>query len=263
MTGVQTCALPICFPVTILHPDNFPRTFSPTAYIQGKNTETANRTAARTGIVADISKQFDVRGIRESFTELNAKIKENSGTLGAWGRVTTRVAGGAAILAQGVAQIGGFIFSKLLGPISAIISAYEILNLLFDKNSKEMAKLDTALDQLEDSTKTAIDTNEKYKNSLSIDSVLAYANSINGLNDNVQSVIKNLSDTKKAEGAWNTFVNVLKDFTPGWDSVEEKTSEGLGASLSAGIKNIKDESLKSELIRKYKQILKIDEKTLS
>ena len=238
-----------------------PRTFSPTAYIQEKNKEKAGQAAARTGIVADISRQFDVRGIRESFTELNTQIKDNSQTLGAWGRVTTRVAGGAAILAQGVAQIGGFIFSKLLGPLSIAITLYETLNLLFDRNSKEMAKLDTAIDQLEDSTKTAADTNEKYKNSLSIDAVLAYANSIQGLNDNVQSVVKNLSDTKKAEGAWNKFVNVLKDFTPGWDSVEEKTSAGLGASLSAGIENIKSESLKADLIRKYKQILKIDEKT--
>jgi len=238
-----------------------PTTFSPTAYIQQKNKEKSAQVAARTGIVADVSRQFDVRGVRESFTELSTQVKDNSQVLGIWGRVTTRAAGGAAILAQGIAQIGGFIFSKLLGPISLIITAYQTLNLLFDRNSKEMAKLDTAIDQLEDSTKTAADTNLKYKNSLSIDAVIAYANSIQGLNENVQSVVKNLSDTKKTEGGWNTFVNVLKDFIPGWDSVEEKTSAGLGAALSAGIENIKSEKLKADLIRKYKQILKIDEKT--
>lgn len=238
-----------------------PSTFSPTSYIQQQNAQRAASGAARTSIVADVSRQFETKGIRESFASLTAQISANADVLGKWGRVTTIAAGSAAILGQGISLIGGFLFSRLLGPLSLAIAAYELLNGIFGKNDKEMRKLTDSLSQLDDATKTAVDTNEKYKNSMSIDAVIAYANSIKGLDENIQNLVKNFDSTKKAESWFDTFSNFLADLTPGWDSVEEKTSKGLGASIAAGIENIKSAPLKAELTRKYKDILKIDDKT--
>ncbi|NBO17475.1 MAG: hypothetical protein EBV07_01110, partial [Proteobacteria bacterium] len=238
-----------------------PSTWSPTAAMQRQRAKDEAGRAARTGIVADVSRKFETKGVRESFASLGDQVKENAAVLGGWGRATTRAAGTLAILGQAISQVGSFIFSKLLGPISAIITVYEILNALFDSNAKEMRKLNDSLDQLSDATKTALDTNEKFKNSMSIDAVLAYANTLKGLDENIQNVVKSFKDTKKAEGWWNTVINVLKDITPGFDSVEEATSEGLGKALSAGLNNIKSEPLKQQLTQKYKDILKIDSKT--
>lgn len=238
-----------------------PSTFSPTSYIQQQNAQRAASGAARTGIVADVSRQFETKGIRESFASLTEQIGANAAVLGRWGKATTFAAGAAAILGQGIGMIGSFLFSKLLGPLSLAITAYELLNGIFGKNDKEMRKLTDSLSQLDDATKTAIDTNQKYKNSISIDSVIAYSNSIKGLDENIQNLVKNFDSTKKAESWFDTFSNFLADLTPGWDSVEEKTSKGLGAALAAGIENIKSAPLKAELTKKYKDILKIDDKT--
>jgi len=238
-----------------------PSTFSPTSYIQQQNAKRAASGAARTGIVADVSRQFESKGIRESFASLTAQIGASSDVLGKWGKVSTFAAGSAAILGQGISLIGGFIFNKLLGPLSLAISAYELLNSLFSTNAKEMKKLEDGLSQLDDATKTALDTNQKYKGSIGVDAVIAYANSIKGLDENIQNLVKNFDSTKKADSWFDTFSNFLADIIPGWDSVEEKTSKGLGASLAAGINNIKSGPLKAELTRKYREILNIDEKT--
>jgi len=238
-----------------------PSTFSPTSYIQQQNAQAAASGAARTGIVADVSRQFEIKGIRESFASLTTQISENSNVLGKWGKITTFAAGSAAILGQGISLIGGFIFNRLLGPLSIAISLYEVLNALFNTNAKEMKKLEDGLSQLEDVTKTAIDTNEKYKGSIGVDAVIAYANSIKVLNENIQSVVKSFNDTKKASSGFDNAFNFLADITPGLDSIEEKTSRGLGAALAAGIDNIKSAPLKAELTKKYREILNIDEKT--
>lgn len=238
-----------------------PSTFSPTSYIQQQNAQRAASGAARTSIVADVSRQFDTKGIRESFASLTEQIGANAAVLGRWGKATTFAAGAASILVQGIGMIGSFLVRGLLGPLGLAITAYELLNGIFSKNDKEMKQLTDSLSQLDDATKTAVDTNEKYKNSMSIDAVIAYSNSIKGLDENIQNLVKNFDSAKKAEGWFDTFSNFLADLTPIWDSVEEKTSRGLGAALAASIENIKSAPLKAEVTKKYKDILKIDDKT--
>jgi hypothetical protein len=237
------------------------QTASPTAWIQRQEAKGEAKKAAQTSIVADVSRGFEQKGIRESFYDLGAAVKAGSKELGVFGQVSTYVFGALAILGQTIVKVGGFFLKYLLGPIGWIITGYQALEMLFSTNEKALQKFGNSLDQLEDITKTATDTHEKFKNSLGIEPVIAYANSIKNLDEGIQNLVKNFADTKKSDSWFDRFTNFLADITPVWDSLEEKTSKGVGAALAAGLNNIKSAPLKAEVTKKYREILKIDEKT--
>ena len=185
-----------------------PRSFSPTAYIQEKNAKDAASKAARTGIVADVSRQFETRGVRESFASLNDQIKQNANVLTTWDKVSTRAAGTAAILGQGVSMVGGFLANRLLPPLSLAITTFEILEAVFSTNQKAVQEFDAAIQNLTETTKTAINVAEKYKNTLTVDSINAYANSLEGMADSLDKAIKGFDKA----GEKSSWIDKAKDF---------------------------------------------------
>jgi hypothetical protein len=239
------------------------RSFSLSAYFQKASAEAAAADAAKMNILANISKGYDVRGVRESFKELADLVNQNSAALGAWGRMATYASGATIILGQALGQLAGY-FARFLKVIGVILVTFDILNKIFSSNEKESKKFSATLDELNNNVETAADVNEKYKNSLRIESVLAYGKALDGLSG---SIVKAATDFKNLKGAssWtDELLNASKDLTLGifGKSAEVKVAEDIGRGIESTINTLGDSPLGKEYQAQVRDILQIDGETL-
>jgi hypothetical protein len=239
------------------------RSFSLSAYFQKASADAAAADAAKMNILANISKGYDVRGVRESFKELADLVNQNSAALGMWGRMATYASGATIILGQALGQLASY-FARFLKVIGVILITFDILNKIFSSNEKESKKFSATLDELNNNVETATDVNEKYKNSLRIESVLAYGKALDGLSGSITKTATDFKNLKGASSWTDEILNASKDLTLGifGKSAEVKVAEDIGRGIESTINTLGDSALGKEYQTQIRDILQIDGETL-
>lgn len=239
------------------------RSFSLSAYLQKASADAAAADAAKMNILANISKGYDVRGVRESFKELTDLISQNSAALGMWGKMATYASGATIILGQALGQLAAY-FSRFLKVIGVILITFDVLNKIFSSSEKESKKFSATLDELNSNVETAADVNEKYKNSLRIESVLAYGKALEGLSGSITKIATDFKNLKGASSWTDEILNASKDLTLGifGKSAEVKVAEDVGRGIESTINTLGDSALGKEYQAQVRDILQIDGETL-
>jgi lambda family phage tail tape measure protein len=175
----------------------------------------------------------------------------------------TTVAKGATIAlgsVQALAQGFGILFnavSRFFGYVGVAYAVFEVFDSMLSTNSKSASKLKDSIEQLEDVTKTAVDTNKKWEGSLGIEAAIAYANSLDAITSSVRNSIKAFNEFRAESSGWDKAIEWLKDVTPFVDSMQEKLAKQLGKSVVASIESLPVGPAREAFKQQYAQILNI------
>lgn len=228
--------------------------------VMGGIARGARRDQIRSGINLDLAENFGSRGIGASFSAMSDMIAKSSDDLGKFGKVMAFVSGTATILFQGLTTLATWA-SRFIPVIGGVILAYEILGALFSKNEKEVKKFESALESLEETTRTAEMTMEKFKGAITAESIVAVSNNFNGLTTSIKELNKTFDNAEKA-ASW---FDVLKDGIKGifGFSRQDLATEQLGKSLEQAIKSAPQGPIAEGLKQKLSAALKTTDLTAS
>lgn len=205
-------------------------------------------TSARLNILVNVGKDYDTEGFVSSVKKANAAAKD-SGSLSKFGQIVTTVQAAGIAGAKSLALFGGRVLS-LIPILGTLYTAYEILDAVFSKNSKEAKVFRDGLDQLSEIAKTNTNVFEKFGNTLSVESLNAKATAFGDLAAAIQKSTSDLQAADLAAGTVDRFFDgVLSVIGKDLKSSYTKT---LATSLSEGIKNIPDKGIRDELEKKLK-----------
>lgn len=175
-----------------------------------------------------VSKKGFLPGLGEMYSQTML-----SADLNRWGKFTTIVKGGLIGLAK-QAAIFGAALSFALGPaIQAAILVFYGLDAIFSTNEKSARALTSAIESIEDSTKTAKDSLEKFMGVMSSASIVAIANSFNGITSSVTSVSKAFKDFKQ-NSSWFDDAKEAFSGTPGANAISLGISGAIAGGAIAG-----------------------------
>jgi len=183
---------------------------------------------------------------------------EDTKGMGKVSKVITAISSAFGILGQTILTVTRYL-SRFIPFIGQAIALYEIYAAFFSNNTKEVAKFDSAIDQLNDTVKTATDVNDKYKQSMSIEAVLAYANSFNEITESVRKTADAYNEANQAAGFLDNVANAIKVVIPLWDSLEEKAAESTGTAVGALIKQLGNRPETEEYKKSIGNILGIED----
>ena len=228
-------------------------------FMKAKIADMENSRARGLDIRSQVVDVAEEKGPLAALEKLSELLAASSGAMGFFARAGTRVAGVIAIIGVAIRTVITSLIPWLRG-LGALIAIYEVLAPYISNNTKETEAFNNKLDQLNDATKTATDVNEKYKQSLSTEAVLAYANSFNSVTKSMKDTMEAFKEARAAANPFDSIVDTLKDITPLLDSLQEKAAAGLASSVQAQIKTLGDRPE----TEKYKQdiagVLGIDPK---
>ena len=218
----------------------------------------ARRKAEDLDIRSKVGKNVDEKGLGAAIGELYSEATASK-TLGTFGKIKTVGVGtfqaifrAAEILASSLAR-----FANVVG---IIYVAFEILDSFLSTNTKQVKEYKSSIDQLEEATKNASLTAEKYKNSLSVEAIIAYANSFDNLTKKVSEANERLKEAERESSTWDKILDKLADWTPGLDSLRERAGNSLAKSIVESIKLAPEGEARKQLEEKYRNILGLDKK---
>jgi phage-related minor tail protein len=228
-------------------------------FMKAKIADMENSRARGLDIRSQVVDVAQDQGPIAALEKLNELLAASSGAMGFFARAGTRVAGVIAIIGVAIRTAISFLapYIKALGVIIAI---YEVLAPYIHNNTKETEAFNNKLDQLTDSTKTATDVNEKYKQSLSTDAVLAYANSFDSVTKSMKDTMEAFKEARAAANPFDKILDTLKDITPFLDSLQEKAAAGLAGAVQAQIKTLGDRPETEKYKQDIGNVLGIDPK---
>ena len=205
-------------------------------WMMEKNLQNARAKYESADIRSRVSQNVYEKGTFGAIGEL-AKETIASKNMSGLGKASTIALGGIQALTQGI----GILFnalSRVFGYLGIAYTVFEILDSVFSTNSKSSAKFKDSLSQLEETTKTAIETNKKYEGSLSLEAAIAYANSFDGLTQSVRELTKSFTEFGQESSRWDKSLEWIKDILPFVDSLQEKLAKQMGKSIVASIESM-------------------------
>lgn len=170
----------------------------------------------------------------------------------------TGVGSAAVIAAEGVSRLATA-FSRFLGWIGLIVSAYEIFDAIFSKNGKQIEAYNASLDALTESTKTATATAKLFGDQLSVQSIVAKSNALNTLSEDVGKVSSSLLDADQIASWWDRRIDDLLVIF-GKD-LRSKFVEQVSPALVESLKVISDPELKAQAEAGFRELLSIKPET--
>lgn len=218
----------------------------------------ARRDKITSGINLNLAENFGERGFVESFKAMSSMISDSGLELGKFGKTMAFVSGTATILFQALTTIATWA-SRFIPVIGGVILAYEVLNSVFSKNEKEVKKFESALEGLEETTKTAQMTMEKFKGAITAESIVAVSNNFNGLTNSIKELNKTFDAAEKAASWFDTIKDGFKGIF-GF-SRQDLATEQLGKSLEQAIKSAPQGPIAEGLKQKLSAALKTTELT--
>ena len=228
-------------------------------FMKAKIADMENSRARGLDIRSQVVDVAEEQGPLAALEKLSELLAASSSAMGFFARAGTRIAGVIAIIGVAIRTV----LTSLIPWIKAlgvVIAIYEVLAPYIHNNTKETEAFNNKLDQLNDATKTATDVNEKYKQSLSTEAILAYANSFNSVTKSMKDTMEAFKEARAAANPFDSILDTLKDITPFLDSLQEKAAAGLAGAVQAQIKTLGDRPE----TEKYKQdiagVLGIDPK---
>ena len=210
----------------------------------------AKEKASVTKIVSAASTDTAVDGLRGAFKKLGESVK--SAELGLVPSLFARIGGGAAIITE---KIGGLIggFGALLGWVGLIISALEIFKMVLSKNGKEVAEFESSLESLNNVTDNAQRVYEKFKDTVSSESLIAAANSLRELNDGINTLVTNFEKANKTASPFDNLTDsVMRFFNSG---LQNKLATAVSEDWTKQLQLIEEGPIKEALKSKIQQIL--------
>lgn len=223
-------------------------------------TRAARQRYAELDIRSRVSENVDTMGVRGAIQELYKETTANK-DISRLGKFKTVALGTFAAVTRGV-EIAASAFSRFFFVIGAAVAVFEVLYSWLNKNSEQIQILEKNTSILEETIKTATDTAEKYKGAISSDAIIAFSNSLDGLTESLNSVIKSFVQAQDAAGYWDRLWDKIKDITPFVDSLQESTSKSISKGLVAAIENVPEGPMRDELSKKFLQTLNLGDTTL-
>jgi hypothetical protein len=191
----------------------------------------ARSKAARLRILSEVTGDVEGKGFVGGIKELYGKAQADK-DLGRIGKFVTVAQGGMIAAASAVGILGASLGRALL-IAEVITAAFLVLDTLFSKNKKAVQDFDSAIQSLEESTKTATMVAEKYKNALTVDSINAFANSVENISDSLDRVNKAFAKSDQLSSWIDKTKDFLAVFWGGQRS--KKLSENLVDSVTSAI----------------------------
>jgi hypothetical protein len=223
-------------------------------------TRAARQRYAELEIRSRVAENVDTMGVRGAVQELY-KETAASKDLSKMGKFKTVTLGTLAAVTRGI-EIAASAFSRFFFVIGAAVAVFQVLDSIFSKNNEQTQALNKSLDILNDTTQTAKDTADKYKDSISGDAIIAFSNSLDELTQSLKNVTKGFIEAQEAAGYWDFIWDRIKDVTPFVDSLQESTSKSIGKSLVAAIKSVPEGPMRDELSQKFFKTLKLGDTAL-
>ena len=186
--------------------------------------DTASTAASLTlmsGVPEKVTKEGLKSGLAGFYNDVNA-----SKDLSNLDKFSTKAKGTFIGLAQ-QASLVGKAFSAMLGPLQYFVFAFYALDAAFSKNAKSIQALEQSVDSMEEATKTAKNTAEKYMGVLSSANVVAISNNFNGLTSSITASSKAFLEFEKNSSVFDK----IKEFFKG----NMFGSAAAGAALGFGI----------------------------
>ncbi|NBW58009.1 hypothetical protein EBR43_09585, partial [bacterium] len=208
-------------------------------FMKAKIADMENSRARGLDIRSQVVDVAEEKGPLAALEKLSELLAASSGAMGFFARAGTRVAGVIAIIGVAIRTALSFL-APWIKALGVVIAIYEVLAPYISNNTKETEAFNNKLDQLNDATKTATDVNEKYKQSLSTEAVLAYANSFNSVTKSMKDTMEAFNEARASANPFDKILDTLKDITPLLDSLQEKAAAGLASSVQAQIKTLGD-----------------------
>jgi len=228
-----------------------PGTFTRAAELQREATA-ARRSSISTRTIGSVNRVYDTQG----FGPAVQRLKDVQGRLDKLGTTTkwyTNIQAGSLIAARGISTLASGMMSLISGPLTAFLIAFPILEMLFGKNAEEMAKFNSAIDANKDSVKAAEQTLKKYKDTVTIDSILAQANATQDLNTNLRSLVDSYEEASRAASTFDNIVNAAKGIF-GADRAS-KQAKSLAENITQQLKLIKDPGERKALASEIKRLV--------
>jgi len=233
--------------------------FSP-AGMNAKASEKARQNAAGANIVATAAETASLRGFGAAFGEMISGIKTEQ--LSPVKAVFTGISGTATAAAARLVQFAGAVgtIGMVIGALAAVKA---IGDQFFSGTAQSAAELTQNLEQLTSVTKTAKDVFERYKDTITTDSLMAKSKAINNILASIADTPNKLDRQLKDQTWWDKIWDVMPQFVGG--HVENQASEVLGKGISGVIDNLGTPEQKEQAKKKLASILNItgtDEKDI-
>jgi phage-related minor tail protein len=228
-----------------------PGKFTP-AGIAIARAESARKTAASRSILSSVSENVGIDGFSVALKKMNESVKAEKLTGLSAGFV--RVAGTAAAAAS---SIGGIlsVASGLMGYIGMAVAVFGALSAVFSKNGAELESFQKSIELVESSTKTATDVAKKYEDTLTVSSILAKANAITTLTENLESLTSNLEKADISASFFDRLLDTAYKFVD--KDLQSLYAKNTAMALSSSIEGITDPALKKQAQDSLKELLNI------
>jgi hypothetical protein len=194
----------------------------------------ARSKAARLRILSEVTGDVESKGFLSGIKELYGKAQADK-DIGRLGKFVTVVQGSMVAAASAVSILGASL-SRAFIALEIIVGTFLILDTLFSKNKKAVQEFNSAIQSLEESTKTATMVAERYKDTLTIDSINAFANSLDGISEGLDRVNKGFAKTNEMSSWIDKVQDFLSVFWGGQKS--KKLAENLVDSVTSAIQNM-------------------------
>lgn len=201
-------------------------------WIATTRLEAARKRLAITSIAQQTAETVDSKGFGSAFKDLPNLFKE--GKLGVLGGIFAGIASAAVLAGKAV----GFLLTgltRLIVPIGIIYTAYEILSAIFVTNQKEVAAYEQKLDELTETTNTATAAAKKYKDTISIEGLVAQTTAFQNSNKALEQTIDTYEKAIQKMDGFSKFIDATLGFvnrgqTQGFI---KQTTESIKAQLAS------------------------------
>jgi lambda family phage tail tape measure protein len=175
---------------------------------RGRAQKVAAANAARTNLIAELPTIVGEQGLGRGLVQFYSKVSADK-DIQQVGRFGTFVKGTfVALAAEGA--ILGRAFAAFLPALQIAGLVLYGLEALFSKNAKEVKILGDAVSSMEESTKTATNTMEKFMGVMSPEAVVAVSNNFNSLTKSLGDSAKAFKEFEKASSGFDKFMETYK-----------------------------------------------------
>lgn len=187
------------------------------------------------------------------------KKAQSAGTLTAMQAAWTKVSGAVSIATAAVATFGTVLNNALI-IVGILVTAYQILNGLFSKNSKEMAKFEAAVDTTKDASEGLSRTLDNIAKKdalgkLSAESITARATAFSELSSSIESAAEAFARATKNASDFDKFMDRL------WGGIGRGTQDKLRDSIVTAITDTLstlEGPLRDEYKKKIREVFGVD-----
>lgn len=227
------------------------------AGVAAARAETARRSAEGRLTIQDVSKTAQEVGLsaatRKAITDISDK------RLGLVAGTLTGIGSAGVIAAEGVSRLGA-VFSRFLGWIGLVITAYQFLDMAMSTNDKEVAAFNESLNNLEESTKTAAATAKLFGDQLSVQSIVAKSNALDTLSTSISKTVTDLKAADAAASGWNKAIDSI--FVLVGQDLKTKFIQRFAPAIAETIGVISNPELKEKAQESFRELLNIDPKAV-